>query len=228
MATITVIESSDRFEPETRTIINDNFEALNTELATMLPKAGGTMSGALNMNGENITNLPTPTASGHPARKAEYDNTVQLTGNQTIAGTKTFSTTPVVPDASWGRVQMAAGRRKIMIACGTIKQTTQFLQVGDIATASATGLAYSKAGCVTDVVFVDSSGNVLNATQAYASSGSASAGRFAATSDKVTVHRSTSTGQLNVKINGTNVSGLSLAGSETEDYQVTLWAELDD
>jgi len=61
MATLVTILSTHLIETETRTNLNNNFTALNNELATMLPKAGGTMSGAINMNNNAITNIPAGT-----------------------------------------------------------------------------------------------------------------------------------------------------------------------
>lgn len=40
-----------------------------------LPKAGGSMGGILDMNGNRITNLPTPTSSSDPATKEYVDST---------------------------------------------------------------------------------------------------------------------------------------------------------
>ncbi|MFN0159292.1 MAG: hypothetical protein ACKVRP_14625 [Bacteroidota bacterium] len=228
MATITTITSGMKLNPDSRDAINTNFANLNTEVATLLPKSGGTMSGNIVMAGNRINGLPAPSANDEPARKTEVDGKVGLTGNETIAGTKTFSTTPVVPDASWTRVKMATGRRKVLLAVGTIKTATTYLQVGDVIMNGTMGLGMPRALCVTEIVLVDSTGTVLNATNAYVSSGAASTGRVAANSDKVTVNRNTSTGAINVKINGTNVTNLAINGSSVEDYQVTLWGELDD
>ena len=41
-----------------------------------LPKAGGSMGGILDMNGNRITNLPTPTSSSEPATKEYVDGKV--------------------------------------------------------------------------------------------------------------------------------------------------------
>lgn len=73
MATIETINSSDVLEPTSRTKINNNFAAQNAELATLLPKAGGTMTGVINMNNQKITNLPAPTNAGDAARKADVE-----------------------------------------------------------------------------------------------------------------------------------------------------------
>lgn len=51
-----------------------------------LPKAGGSMGGILDMNGNRITNLPTPTSNSEPATKEyvdarENNQIIQYTGN---------------------------------------------------------------------------------------------------------------------------------------------------
>lgn len=51
-----------------------------------LPKAGGSMGGILDMNGNRITNLPTPTSNSDPATKGYVDGKrnnqiIQYTGN---------------------------------------------------------------------------------------------------------------------------------------------------
>ncbi len=76
MATIETINSSDVLEPTSRVKINDNFSAQNTELATLLPKAGGTMTGVINMGNQKIINLAAPTSAGDAARKADVDGYV--------------------------------------------------------------------------------------------------------------------------------------------------------
>jgi hypothetical protein len=49
----------------------------DTAIGTKLPKAGGQMSGAIDMNSNFITNLPTPTLSGHAASKGYVDSISQ-------------------------------------------------------------------------------------------------------------------------------------------------------
>lgn len=69
------------------------------------------ITGALNMSSLKITNVANGTSSGDAVNKSQLDDlsssvttlsgaAVKLTGNQTIAGTKTFSSSPIVPTAA--------------------------------------------------------------------------------------------------------------------------------
>lgn len=62
------------------TVDNSEFQALNgvtgsiqTQIDSKLPTSGGTMSGAINMNGSNLTGLPTPSANSDAVTKAYAD-----------------------------------------------------------------------------------------------------------------------------------------------------------
>lgn len=46
---------------------------ISTELGKKLSLSGGTMTGAINMNGKRITNVPTPTADSHAVNKSYAD-----------------------------------------------------------------------------------------------------------------------------------------------------------
>lgn len=62
-----------------------------------LPKAGGSMGGILDMNGNRITNLPTPTSNSDPATKEYVDGKTifyekgSYIGNEQLTKTITFS-----------------------------------------------------------------------------------------------------------------------------------------
>lgn len=58
----------------------DDVYSKNETSNLFLPKAGGSMGGILDMNGNRITNLPTPTSNSDPATKEYVDgNKVQKT-----------------------------------------------------------------------------------------------------------------------------------------------------
>ena len=231
MATIITINSADLMETLTRTNLNTNFANLNAELATMLPKSGGTMTGNIAMGSNRITGLPAPSANDEPARKVDADGKVALTGNETIAGVKTFSSTPVVPDASFGRLKLAAGRRKMYIN-GTIKSATSWLQVGDLITSGTLGIPMDGPGCIVGLVLDDDTGQISRETRPYQASGAAGDGRFAA-GDRLTINRNTSTGVTFIRINNVSVttnwtvqSGFGFGGGES--LQATIVLEFDD
>lgn len=50
-----------------------------------LPKVGGSMGGILNMNGNRITNLPSPTSNSEPATKGYVDSTVSKKLSQSLS-----------------------------------------------------------------------------------------------------------------------------------------------
>lgn len=95
--------ASDRHDEE-----DDNFAAGLS--ACMLRDGRASMTGNLQMDGYRITGVGTGTASTDAVNKsqmntalsAKADNSavVKLSGNQTVAGTKTFSSSPVVPTPS--------------------------------------------------------------------------------------------------------------------------------
>ena len=60
-----------------------------------LPLAGGTMQGAINMNGNKITNLITPTADSDAATKAYVDNLVSSSGGTGSGGSSSGGLTQV-------------------------------------------------------------------------------------------------------------------------------------
>lgn len=74
---------------------------LTSGLANYLPLAGGTMSGPINMGSQKITSLANGTAPTDAAAYGQVTavdaNCVHLTGNETIAGIKTFTSSPIVP-----------------------------------------------------------------------------------------------------------------------------------
>lgn len=60
-----------------------------------LPLAGGTMQGAINMNGNKITNLITPTADSDAATKSYVDNLVSSSGGTGSGGSSSGGLTQV-------------------------------------------------------------------------------------------------------------------------------------
>jgi len=86
--------------------INDdvNFAStITTEIATRLPKTGGTMTGAINMGTNAITNLPTPSAADAAATKGYVDTALvsyAVTNDPTLTGTVTLPSTTSIGDVS--------------------------------------------------------------------------------------------------------------------------------
>lgn len=76
--------------------------AVNTLLGSYLPKAGGTMSGAINMGTTNkITNMATPTSSADAATKAYVDT---VAGGAGIPSTTRMVFAQASPPAGWTQV----------------------------------------------------------------------------------------------------------------------------
>jgi hypothetical protein len=76
--------------------------AVNTVLGSYLPKAGGTMSGAINMGTTNkITNMATPTLSADAATKAYVDT---VAGGAGIPSTTKMLFAQASPPAGWTQV----------------------------------------------------------------------------------------------------------------------------
>jgi hypothetical protein len=76
--------------------------AVNTVLTSYLPKAGGTMSGAINMGTTNkITNMATPTSSADAATKAYVDT---VAGGAGIPSTTKMLFAQASPPAGWTQV----------------------------------------------------------------------------------------------------------------------------
>lgn len=57
----------------------DDVYSKNETSNLFLPKAGGSMGGILDMNGNKITNLPTPTSNSEPATKGYVDGNYTFT-----------------------------------------------------------------------------------------------------------------------------------------------------
>jgi hypothetical protein len=230
MATIITISGATRFYISgTGDLVeahNASVTNLNNELVTKLPLAGGTMQGDVNMDSHKITNLPAPVDNADAARKVDLDGKVNNTGNETIAGVKTFSSAPVVPAATWGRADMKAGRRVVLIP-GMIVTGTSNMTFGNAAVASGQGLPMLRAGIITGMTVIDASLNVVSDTQVYVATGTAADGRFAA-GDRLYINRNISTGVTVAKINGTTVTNLSQTSSATDDLVVMLEVEFDD
>ena len=74
---------------------------LTSTVGNYLPLAGGTMSGPINMGSQQITSLANGTLATDAATYGQVTavdaNCVHLTGNETVAGIKTFTSSPVVP-----------------------------------------------------------------------------------------------------------------------------------
>lgn len=76
--------------------------AVNTILGSYLPKAGGTMSGAINMGTTNkITNMATPTSSADAATKAYVDT---VAGGAGIPATTRMVFAQASPPVGWTQV----------------------------------------------------------------------------------------------------------------------------
>lgn len=76
--------------------------AVNTLLGSYLPKAGGTMSGAINMGTTNkITNMATPTSSADAATKAYVDT---VAGGAGIPSTTRMVFAQASPPVGWTQV----------------------------------------------------------------------------------------------------------------------------
>lgn len=78
--------------------IKESFENCLTKDGQIAP------IGAFNMGGQKITNLANGTNSGDAVNKSQLDtlsnSAVKLTGAQTIADTKTFTSSPIIPTPS--------------------------------------------------------------------------------------------------------------------------------
>lgn len=70
------IPAAHDFGPDIATASNAVLTASKTYADTKLPKAGGTMTGAINMGSKKITNLATPTSNADASTKQYVDNTV--------------------------------------------------------------------------------------------------------------------------------------------------------
>lgn len=78
----------DTLYPKTIAAQIDDVYSKNETSNLFLPKAGGSMGGILDMNGNRITNLPTPTSNSDPATKEYVDgNKVQKYQVMTIPAT---------------------------------------------------------------------------------------------------------------------------------------------
>jgi hypothetical protein len=82
------------------------------------------------------------------AQDGTHDNTkvMMLAGAQTIAGTKTFSATPVVPNASWGPSKLATGAATATVATSEPTSSTSYADLATVTdtvtvTVGANGLA---------------------------------------------------------------------------------------
>lgn len=103
--TFTIINSCEQDRINGVSIDSAHMDANLNDIASglsnvMLRSGAVAMNGALNMNNYKVQNVADGTASTDAVNKGQLDSVnnaaVKLTGNQTIAGTKTFSTTPVV------------------------------------------------------------------------------------------------------------------------------------
>jgi hypothetical protein len=89
-----------------QTTINNNSAAITTAFGSALNTSGDTMLGTINMNGNQIINLPTPTTVDAPARLIDVTTNPTITvpptgtsgatvpflnGNNTWSGTNTFT-----------------------------------------------------------------------------------------------------------------------------------------
>ena len=78
-----------------------NFNDVAGGLSNALLRSGSSaMTGALNMASHKIQNVTDGSASGDAVNRGQLDTCVKLSGNQTIADIKTFSSSPVVPTAA--------------------------------------------------------------------------------------------------------------------------------
>jgi len=226
MATIITINSADLMETLTRNNLNTNFANLNAELATMLPKSGGTMTGNIAMGSNRITALPAPIANDEAARKLD---TVPAAGSIVTSMIADLNVTTVkIGDDQVTPAKMPHDNnvRRLMIP-GMITTGTQNMNFGNAAVASGQGLPMVRAGCITGMSVIDATLNVVSDSQPYVTSGAAADGRFAA-GDRIYINRNTSTGVTVAKINGTTVTNLSQASSATDDLVVMLEVEFDD
>ncbi|MEE6207602.1 MAG: hypothetical protein VZR95_06075 [Alphaproteobacteria bacterium] len=79
-----------------------NFNDVASGLSNAVLRSGSSaMTGALNMASHKIQNVTDGSANGDAVNKGQLETLssacVKLSGNQTIADTKTFSSSPVVP-----------------------------------------------------------------------------------------------------------------------------------
>ena len=85
----------DTLYPKTTASQIDDVYSKSETSNLFLPKAGGSMGGILDMNGNRITNLPTPTSNSEPATK-EYVDGNKLQKYQVME----------IPDTGFGNTQI--------------------------------------------------------------------------------------------------------------------------
>ena len=155
MATIP-LQAADKLEPDSREAINAKFAEHDTALANKLDKAGGTMTGDVNMNNKKITNLPAPVSSGEPARKAELD--AYVPPDNSITPTKISHDNP---------------RTKVYFTFQWTTGTTPSYcyKIGSIVTTASIGHPMHRPGCITGIR-VAKGGNSYGSSYAYSTTGS--------------------------------------------------------
>lgn len=77
--------------------LNDSLESLSETLAELVPTVAGKADANHTHTASNITDFN----AAADARITASTTVVKTTGNQTVAGVKTFSSAPVVPDGSF-------------------------------------------------------------------------------------------------------------------------------
>ena len=123
-----------------------------------LPKAGGTMTGDINMSGtQKVTSMALPTAPGDATNKQYVDNLV--TGVLRFKGSTDCSTNPNYPAAALGDAYVVSVAGKIGGAAGVV------VEAGDVYFATAANLGGTQAavGSSWDVVQYNLTGVLLSA-----------------------------------------------------------------
>ena len=229
MATIITINSADKLEPDSRNNINSNFQAVNNELVTKLPLAGGTMSGDMNMGGYKITNLPAPVNSADAARKQD---TVPAAGSIT----ETMIATGAVTNTKHGPASVSSDKishdntaRKHWLwftGLGGTAGGGLYLDFGKLTMSVGFGPKIGRGFCITGFS-TRGSGGVTNGFASYAYSTSDAARHFSSTDILVVLNSGTDVVEV---MKNASLTGLQQVthGGTSENLIVGIEIELDD
>lgn len=226
MATIITINSADKLEPDSRNNLNSNFQALNNELVTKLPLAGGTMQGDLNMGGYKITNLPAPVNNADAARKVD---TVPGAGSITetmIAAGAVTNTKHGAASVSADKISHDNPARKVYLWFTGISGTAgngTYAKFGGLQLTANLDVRLGRAFCITGFSVKGDGATNRFTSFAYATSGDA---HFTAT-DRLSLYHDANV--INVIKSGTMTSVTQTTNSgASENYIAGIEIELDD
>lgn len=119
-------------------LINDKVNSLDTTTNAALPKSGGTMTGAINMGNNKITNVASPTNNADAANKQYVDSVVPNLNVDIDSALSITSTNPVqnkiitesLHNKANKSVPSAGGNVAALTASGDLSDTGLLLQQG--------------------------------------------------------------------------------------------------